>query len=312
MGRVTRWSTALATSALMAVTGLARAQATPTTQSGGSMSSTVPDRMTAQRHLREAKQSLDMIKTSSVDQPARTGIVDLKTEFAKLERDYRANGSSGSMGTGTAGSTSGTSGSSTSAPASPETWMSDYKTVQQSLDSLIGPSPSSSSPSSSSATSGTTGTSGTVTLDPNVRRNLESFRLHMDGFAKAAGYSDTHTSASISPASGYQSGTVSATGTSGSTWSGTMATTGTSGLTTQTPSQSRVTAASGAEYYLSQIETIVDQALGTTGSSAGSVTGTSGTTGSMASSTVTIDRAKLEQIRANVEQVRKLMGGQSH
>jgi hypothetical protein len=308
MKGVTRWRTVLATAALVALPALAVGE---TAHRQTSMSSTVPDRLTAAKHLREAKQSLDLIMTASLDQQVRPGIVDLKTQFAKLERDYRSGGSSSSMGMGTSGGTSGTSGSTTSTPPSPDAWMSDYKDIDRSLDALIGPSRMRSSPSSPGA-SDTTGTSGSVTLDPTVKRNLESFRMHMEAFAKAAGYSDTHTSASTTSASGDQLGAWSSgstAGTSGVTWSGTSGAIGTSGKVSQEPSQSRLSTTTGAEYYLSQIETIVDQALGSPASSAG---GTTGTTGSMTPSTVTIDRARLEQIRANVEQVRKLIGGPSH
>jgi hypothetical protein len=162
-------------------------------------------------------------------------------------------------------------------------WRSAYNEVNTTLTALLSASASTSG-SASSSTSGAVGTSGTAaapgsaTIDPALRAKLEEFRTRLEAFHTAAG--------------------GSAEGSTGS----------------MTSSSSTSAPASGdAETHIAAIERILDEASGSSASGAAASTGTSGTpasgtTGSAsagATGTVTLDRAKLEQIRMHLQQLRQ-------
>jgi hypothetical protein len=197
-------------------------------------------------------------------------------------------------------------------------WRAAYNEVNGTLTALL--SGSAGAGTSSSGTSGSVGTSGSAasgasasgSLDPGIRGKLEEFRTHLQAFHSAAG--------------GDEAGSASSTGAQ--TSSGTS----TSGMSTASGSSSE------AETHIAAIERILNEASGgsgtasssTTGSPATSTTGsttgtsssstsgttasgTSGTTGTpstssaagSASGAVTLDSAKLQEIRMHLQQLRQ-------
>lgn len=218
-------------------------------------------------------------------------------------------------------------------------WRTNYQQVEQTLNSILA-----SSPSSGAATQGAVGTTGStaagsasaaVSLDPAIRSKLEEFRTHLMEFNAAAGGSG---SASASYGAAGSSSSSSMTGSAAGTTSGTMAgstsgsTTGTAtgstsgsmtGQAGATPQQTgtagsySMPSSSEIQSHLDAIDRVLDEALGSSSMTAGgaSASATAGTSGSASASKesdtknqVKIDRAKLEQIRQQVQQIRQAIG----
>jgi hypothetical protein len=162
-----------------------------------------------------------------------------------------------------------------------------------------------------------------VNLDANVRTKLVEFRRHLDQFHMAAmgqrgrGEEDVASANPESGITGSMTGTgtsPSATGTTGAASETTVATTGTAA---QTPAQTTSATSASATVdsaTIARLTASIDELLrggavtstaagtttGTTGSAtAPGTTGTAGTTS--ATGTVCVDRAKLEQLRRDIQ-----------
>ena len=177
-------------------------------------------------------------------------------------------------------------------------WRSAYNEVNTTLTALLSASASASG-STSSSTSGAVGTSGTAaatgsaTLDPALRSKLEEFRTRLEAFHTAAG--------------GAAEGSAGSTGSMSSTGSSPAGSTST-GSTSSAPAP----ASGDAETHIAAIERILDEASGSsasgsapTGTSGTPAGGTTGSASAGATGTVTLDRAKLEQIRTHLQQLRQ-------
>jgi hypothetical protein len=219
MKRSTRWTTAIAATALLAVPNGARAQApqsapaepaAPTTQNPPSAQPQTPppttpsepspnaptasapaasaqqvDPEAIKRHLTAARNSLSELTqlpaAGQLNGDVRTQISQLITNFNEL------------ITTNTE-------------------WRASYAKVQANLSTLIGDqradespaaqpaAPAGAEPAAPAGAAGAVGTSGTASLDPAIRSKLVEFRTHLADFEKAAG--GGAPSASNNPASG--------------------------------------------------------------------------------------------------------------
>jgi hypothetical protein len=194
-------------------------------------------------------------------------------------------------------------------------------------------------------TTGAVGTSGSAQaeIDPAIRNQLMQFRTHLQAFHAAAsgsgGAASSATGATSGSMTGMTSGTTSGTASSTTTSETSPATTTTGSAQTGTPAgaQTGTQASSQAgssevERHIAAIERILNEAAGTAGGSAtgsattgttsgttpgttsgtatGSTSGTAGTpstgtAGMTAGGSVTLDRAKVEEIRRHLEQLRQ-------
>ena len=248
-------------------------------------------------------------------------------------------GSTSSTTSEQTGTTSGTTSSQPprSGAASPmagnDDWMRHYRSIDSTLDTLLG--------SAGAAATGTTGTSGTDAragvsaggdIDASLRSKLTEFRQHLNRFHAAAmsqsGRMGEEDRASANPHSGItgsMTGTAGTSGTSGQATSGTsgQSASGTAGQSAsstagQTTSSAQRTAASASGQVdsaaIARLTASIDELLrssatsgaagtsGTAGATSSTTTGTAGTTGTAsAGATVCVDRAKLEQLRRDIQ-----------
>jgi hypothetical protein len=299
--RTRLWATVTATAALAALPLVASAQTQPpTTQYPAQTQPSTSTASSPQQHLDKAREILDSISTTALSGEASTNITQIQTNFTQLERAYKD--ATGGTGSGTAGTTG------TTTPSASGSWVVYFNSVTRALDDLDIPKSSAyaswETRSGSGTTTGTTGTPTTprspVTLEPTVKSQLTDFRKHIENFRMATAGGGGESSSFWSGSSGSGRATTrhsSATGTAG----------------TQSTPSSTASSASGPEYYLNQIESVVNRALGepATGTSSTSTTGTTGTSGttgaSGSSDRVTISRAELQQIKMNLEQLRQLV-----
>lgn len=239
-------------------------------------------------------------------------------------------GTTGTSGTATTtseqtGTTSGTASQTprsdrASSMAGNDDWMRHYQAIDSTLDRLIGDA--SASASASAGTAGTTGTTGSTgasastsaDIDASLKSQLTEFRRHLNLFHAAAmsqnqgmGEEDR---ASADPHSGV---TGSMTGTAGTTGTSSSATAGTSGSTSSTQAQTSASASGQVDSAaIARLTASIDELLrgtsatgtaGTSGTTSSTTTsGTAGTSGAAsAEATVCVDRAKLEQLKRDIQ-----------
>jgi hypothetical protein len=188
----------MATAALIGLPYLSAAQSYPSSagqaQSSPSSQSTSSDQNSPRFHLDAAKKALDGIATLSLSGDSARQVSEIKTSFTNLYNDYTRStaGSMGSQTPPTSPPPAGTSGS-LSVPASD--WRTEYTQISQALDRLNVPAASSQGGMSggagatgtSGSTGGMSGMSSSTTLEPDLKKKLTDFRMHLDKFNELAG-----------------------------------------------------------------------------------------------------------------------------
>jgi hypothetical protein len=295
------------------------------------------DKSSPQHHLNEAKRVLSGI-TSSAPQ-----IAELRRHFAQLEAAWNVKaassakmGASGSTHAGghttsTAGTTSGTPSATTAGTTgtpeqagatgtqpsrqtprsgSGEAWMTHYQAIDGVLDQLLGDTAAAVSTGagvSVGATAGTTGVgvSAAASIDASTKTKLTDFRRHIDLFhaaAMALSRVGEEDAASASPSSGITGSMTETTASTASTTPMPPATTtatgavGTTGSATANPDQAAI----------ARLTVQIDELL--RGTSTTSTSGTATTTspsGTPVTGTVCVDRAKLEQLKRDIQALRR-------
>lgn len=330
----TKWTTTMAALAVAALPALLDAQQSyPRTQRETRQPAATRDTNSPEYHLGEARRVLNGITVR------QTPILELKRHFVQLERAYLASaasttGSEGrkkgqTSGAGT-GTTSGTTGTAT--PTTPQTgkpttrtpgygtadrtdWMTHYQAISESLKTLMA-----------------SGDASGIAGDAATRTRLTEFRTHLDQFHTMAmekrgnrpGEEDAASASAASGITGAMTGTSGSTETSGSTGTaGTTSTTaGTAGSAPVTfPGANLQTERPGTMFgtqqadsaTIARITATLDEMLrgsastsisaGTTPQATPGATGTSGTAAA-ATGTVCVDRAKLEQLRRDIDALR--------
>jgi hypothetical protein len=320
----TRLATALAGFALASMPVVAGAQSTgrpqpttpQTTQQPQTRSTSQQNRSSsnsAQHHLDEAKRVLNGIDANALQGDARTQVSELKKHFAQLETAWQQKAASGARSstasgghvgghTGTTASTAGTTsgtpaataagtsgtpeqagatGATTTKSASSDTWMTHYQAIDGILDRLV--------PEAAA-------TSATTTAEP-ARAKLAEFRRHIDQFhSTAMGQSKMgeEDAASALPESGVTGSMTGAVGTSGTVNQPST----TDQMTTPAP-QTRGTPAGAETAAIARLSAQVDDLLA--GAAATGTAGTSGTTDAAAGGSVCVERAKLEQLKRDIQ-----------
>jgi hypothetical protein len=220
--------------------------------------------------------------------------------------------------------------------SSRDDWMTHYQAIDSILDRLIGNASASAGVSggvSAGATAGTTaGTTGNrsnppasgatsdrsgvgaeattstgASLDASVRGKLVEFRRHIEQFHTAAmgqGRTGDENAASASMQSGVSSSMPQTA--SSSTAQTPPSSTTTEPTPTTTPAAASVNASASADSaVISRLSAQIDELLGnaSTSSTSSTVTGAVGTAGTAASAggTVCVDRAKLEQLKRDIQ-----------
>jgi hypothetical protein len=241
--------------------------------------------------------------------------------------------------TGTTGSTTGGTqitprSSGASAIASSRTdWQQHYETIGSILDQLIGPDTSSSSRSTigtagSSAGSSAAGTSGASAseLDAATRSKLTDFRRHLDLFHAAAigraSIREEEATTAISGTTGTTTLTETAETTRPTSVTGTSPSTPTTPTTTTSETTTTSAPAAIDDATIARLTDEIDAILGGAETTAASATGTTDTTGTTtgttgmagtatasisppaSSGTLCVDRAKLEQLKRDLEGLR--------
>jgi hypothetical protein len=197
--RTARWSTGMAAAALLVLPAAGWTQSYPAAQQPPASSAPAAERNTqqagsAQDHLREAKQALNEIQTSSVTGTARAKIVELKRHMNALERFAAANDNASPTGSAQSSPKAGSARSNAN-------WGTEVAAIDRILTELLGPASTTGAASSTgvepSATAGTTGTTGTnapataaqsskaAALDETTRSKLMEVRTHITAFAAA-------------------------------------------------------------------------------------------------------------------------------
>jgi hypothetical protein len=314
-------TTAVAGVVLAGLPFLVNAQSTSTPQqprTGTYASQQKPTTPTsAQTHLEQAKKTLDGINASSLKGDARTQFAEVKQHFVELERAWRSKTASnaragatssshagghtaptGGMTSGTPGATAaGTSGTPEQVGATGPTTrqtpartgtmskgtgddeiMTHYNAIATLLDRL--------NPSASSMASD-------ANADAATRRKLAEFRQHLDQFHSAA---MSHPSGDAASASGSSSSYPSATTeASGAVAAGTASATP-GAAQSPAPVQTGVNDAA-----IARLTTQLDELL-SGGRPANSTVGTSGAVAT--AGTICVERAKLEQLRIDLQTLR--------
>ena len=290
----TRWTTALAATALLALpaTGLAQSTGQPPTQTPPPTTGTPsnpaqppapgaqPDQEAAKQHLTAARNSLsEMTQLPAASQltgDARTQVSQLITNFNEL------------ITTNTE-------------------WRNSYEKVQGNLTALIGSATADESAAPTSGTAGAVGTSGTVAIDPEIKAKLIEFRNHLDKFENAAGGASATPSASGSAASA----SPSMAGTPGSP-AATTAGAATGAPETAQTEQAQTPYMDQHELlrHVQAIEAILNvqgpAAAGTTGTPPTGTTTTPESTGTTQSG-VTLSAAQVDQLRTHLSELKRLL-----
>ena len=196
---ITRWTTAVATAALLAVPAAVAAQtgATPPQQTTTSPAE-AQNAGTPQEHLRKAKAALESIDPTAVTGPAKSQVAEVKRHLNALER--AAGSTSNASATGAA-----QQNPRATAARGNASWSTEVAAIDSLLASLLG-----AGTTGATGTTGTTGTTGSasVTIDEATRAALMDVRRHVTSFAAAMS-----GTASTSPADQTQTAaTTSATG----------------------------------------------------------------------------------------------------
>ena len=178
---ITRWATAVAASAVLALPVSAFAQSTgsqpPATGTQPPTSTSQPpttaaeqqpagqvDVNAAKQHLTAARNSLsEMTQLPAASQltgDARTHVSQLITNFNELI-------------------------------TTKADWRTSFAKVETNLNALIGSATTDEAAARTTGTEGAVGTSGTVSVDPALKAKLVEVRSHLDKFEKAAGAGDS-------------------------------------------------------------------------------------------------------------------------
>lgn len=161
----TRWTTALATAALLGLPAGGWAQTpAPTTQPAKSAPAQTPSATSpAQKHLQLAKTAIDSISPTAVTGKSKTQLVEVKKHLAALDRAPAGPAPVGTAGKKTTRATTAT------------TWATDVAAIDRILTSLIG----------TPATAGATAGAGAANLDEATRGKLAEAQTHIVAFAAA-------------------------------------------------------------------------------------------------------------------------------
>jgi hypothetical protein len=162
----TRWTTAMAAAALIALPAVGSAQPpspSPTEQTPATAApQTESTAQTPADHLKLAKSALDSVSKKSLPADARSKIDEPDRHLDSLEGEA-------------------SSGAATSATATEtQKWQTDLASAKQVLDDLIGPESA-----AAAEPTGTTGTTGAATIDEATKDNLRTVREQLNKFAEA-------------------------------------------------------------------------------------------------------------------------------
>jgi hypothetical protein len=288
----------------------------PTTPTAEQSRSTSPDKSSPQHHLNEAKRVLGGITSNS------TQIAELRLQFTRLETAWNVKaasaarrGASGATHAGghvstTGGTTSGTPSATTAGttgtpeqagatgpatarqtPGSSDTWMTHYQAIDGILDQLLGDTAA--------------GVTASVSVDATTKTKLTEFRRHIDQFhttAMAQSRVGEEDAASASTSSGITGAMTETTESTASTTpmpptSTTASTTGTTSMTGTTGTTGTTGAAGSDQAAIARLTAQIDELLrGST---------TTGASGAAATGTVCVDRAKLEQLKRDLQALRR-------
>jgi hypothetical protein len=228
-------------------------------------------------HLYQAKRALDGLAATTLKGDAGTQVVDIRRHFDALESGWRAQQSipprEASVPPGHAtGHVTGTSGTTGTGE-----WMTHYSAIDRILDGILGASAS----RAGRATAGTTGSAGTgvtastnVKVDASSRTKLTEFRRHLDAFhATAMTGTPSRGSANLEVPDVHA---VTTTGERASTQ--VRGTTGTS----PDPADSAKTSAAADSAAIARLSSAIGEMLRADASTS--------------TTTVCVDRAKLEQL----------------
>jgi hypothetical protein len=321
----TRLATALAGIALVSLPVVAGSQSTSrpqpttpqTTQQPQTRSTSQQNRSSennsAQHHLDEAKRVLNSIDADALQGEMRSEVAELRKHFAQLETAWQQKAASGARAstkagghvgghtgttTSTAGTTSGTpaataagtsgtpeqagatGATTTRSTTTPENWMTHYQAIDDILDRLL---PASSAAAKTAAGSG--------------QAKIAEFRRHIDLFhstAMSQSKMGEEDAASAIPQSGVTGSMTGVAGTSGTVNQPST----TDQMTTPAP-QMRGTSAGAEATAIARLSAQVDDLL--SGTAATGTAGTSGTTDATAGGTVCVERAKLEQLKRDIQ-----------
>jgi hypothetical protein len=290
---ITRWATAVAASAVLALPVSAFAQSTgsqppatgtqpPTSTGQPPATSAAPEQQpagqvdadAAKQHLTAARNSLsEMTQLPAASQltgDARTQVSQLITNFNELI-------------------------------TTKTDWRASFAKVETNLNALIGSATTDEAAARTTGTEGAVGTSGTVSgLDPALKAKLVEVRNHLDKFEKVAGGKATSPA---DPAAASSTGTGSMAGSSGAATAATA-----------TEQQTAAAAPSQADKdellrHIAAIDTILSgQTAASAGTSATGTAGTSGTTGGSATQApVTLTAAQVEQLKTHLNELKRLL-----
>jgi hypothetical protein len=308
-------TTAIAALAVASLPFVARAQSSSTPQQPWPATSAArPSAASPQSHLDQAKRALDSINASSLKGEARTQFAELKEHFAQLETAWRTKTAAdarkgatpsshagghtaptGGMTSGTAAATAaGTSGTPEQVGATGPTTrqtptrtgtmgnssdsdavMTHYTALSAVLDRLSAQNPN---------------------VDASAQRQLGEFRKHLSEFHTLAMSQSAGRGAASNASPSYPSAASEASGAVASGAAASAATTG--AIQTPDPAASSPSASDAA---IARLTAQIDELL-----AAGKpASGTVGTSGSLvAAGTVCVDRAKLEQLRIDLQALR--------
>lgn len=276
MSAVERWTLALAIAMLVALPAIGSAQPDVSEQQTGGRPAAKAEQSAAKQHLNAARKDLSLLAGAQVGPDASTKIAAVQNHFLTIERDYMAG---------------------------KDTWAAELTNLERALADLIGADlPSVTAPAEPVGTSG-------AGLDPTVRKRLESFRTHMKAFAAAASTAPPAPPPPPPATAAPPSPTTIPASPPGTTATMTSKPDPAAPANTQTeikhtmPPHVMLTIddLNALNDQLAKLERLVDQALGI--SPAGAPTGAPGTTGE----TLTVDRAKLQEMQAAIEQITAIL-----
>ena len=303
------------------------------------------DKSSPQHHLNEAKRVLSSITSTSPQiAELRRHFTQLETAWNIKAASAAKMGASGSTHAGghttsTAGTTSGTPAATTAGTTgtpeqagatgtqpgrqtprsgSADAWMTHYQAIDGILDQLLGDTAAASTGAavSAGATAGTTGVgvSASANIDASTKTKLTEFRRHIDLFHAAAiaqsrmGEEDAASASATSGITGSMTETTASTASTTPMPPASTTTTGAVGTTGSATSASGSAAASANpdQAAIARLTAQIDELLRGSSTTSASGTATSTTTSATpATGTVCVDRAKLEQLKRDLQALRR-------